>query len=964
MSRIVSDLVVQAHAAAAESLAWHFHVLLKDRARSDWARIVQAVDFGYASDLDERTSEHQPVGFDHLAISRVFRRRLRPILHGTGLSHHIWEQDEKNQGFYSLFPRETMPSGRQTPRRTRASAIVQQLLRDCRDFRQADKATRANDLNLQVTIPSPLAVAGRLLADPSSEGSQTYAWAALQEWVRERIEQEIGGPIDVSFAAVSEALTTINNPWKTSKPIIADLAQNGATVVFVCNVLALRGLAAMRVDAGYLSDTVEWQASAPLSTLDDPEFSVWSMTQQMDHRLAMLWLGDRNASGEFLINPRVVDLPSAGELLNLIEGLPVPFEGGDTVFQGGVRLSSDRSLVATISGDFGTGKTLFGLGLAAALAPLGCRTLFLSCEESAADITNRLVEAAPRALFRNMPLFKALNPEHFRLGSLNTPKAGEMPALGWFSAGQLEVTDAGQSLADPTSALEALLRDAREYAEIFRPFRENQGGDVRLPRFARPVIIIDGLHQLFDSPDSWDLLDSSLRSLIDTCRDLGAIFLFSFAKEAGGLERLEYLCDLIIEVERAGHDKPSEAPYRIFQLLKARRQPARTGAHLFHIKGDEGFRLKPSVDARMQDLKAQMWWSPTERQAVFLTSGTPQGFRQTPDDAPAQTLAVANHSQMLVIGHGSSGKAGFGLYVLHRRWFDTDLLVNDRQRRLPIGSPPELPKWKQVLAQSGLPIRSEPQYLETRVLVISFLYQRSYYDELTKRLSAKRRGKPERLSEDRYGPIDAMEPMEFAPLPDRLWTDTIELYPGMLSVEDFLAKVEKRLTAAERSGFPYTGVLVDGLHNVFVQFPALENESAFWGMFYNVLRRRRVTVVTTHTEFDISGKHSRGHATSGAGMSMSYDFAQAERKIAPLLSALVSGADYLFDLSPSTDIGSEAYLLTPRAVLGDNISGRVYAWDKGRLQLEAAPDLARVRRIDERPDMAIRLAQNLVRFMS
>lgn len=957
MSQVVADLVVQAHAAAAEAIAYHYRSLLGSHPRDRWGRVVQALDYGYVNDLDERVTPNQPVGFDHVAVSRIFRRRLRPILHGKQMSHHIWEQDE-DQGMFSLFGRDPGPGFiSPPPRRTRASAIVQQMTRDCRDFRQADKATRTNELSLQVTIPSPLAVAGRLLGDPHSEGSQTYALAALQEWIRELIEDAAEESIDLSYAAVADALTLITNRWKTSKPISADLRNNGSTVVFLCNVLALRGIAAMRVDAGYLSDLAAWSTEAADSADVDPAFSSLPATRAMDARLAGLWLGLRDATvAEFIINPRVTELPSAGEMLNLVDSLPVPFEGGDTIFQGGIRLSPEKSLVATISGEFGSGKTLFGLSLAAALAPLGCRTLFLSCEESPQDITSRLIEAAPKALFRNLPLFKALDVTDFRLRTLN--RSSEGPDLGWFAAAQLQIKDVTEA-ANPSSALETLLRDILNYAEIFKPWSSPDSPP--LPRFARPVVIIDGLHQLFDAPETWDVFDSSLRSLIETCRSLGAIFLFSFAKEAEGLDRLEYLCDLIIEVERGGHDDPSDAPYRVFQLLKARRQPARTGAHIFHLKGDAGFRLKPSVDARVQEIKKQMWWSPTEREAIFLTSEPPAGFRPGPrGETASPALSVANHGQILVVGHGSSGKAGFGLYILHRRWFDTTMLVNDRQRRLPMARAlADLPKSKQVIAEANLPVRSEAQYLETRVLVISFLYQQTYYDELTNKLS-RRRTKTDRPGGG-YDNVEALEPMEFAPLPDRLWTDTIELYPGMLSVEDFVAKIEKRLAAAERSGFPYTGVLVDGLHNVFVQFPQLEKDSAFWGMFYNVLRRRRVTVVTTHTEFAINAQGLNPERRRP--LSMSYDFDQAERKIAPLLSALISGADYLFDLSPAYESGAPQYLLTPRAMLGDNLGDRTFVWDKQRLQLDALPDVPRTRRSEERDAMALHLGRNLLHLL-
>ncbi|WP_295226025.1 hypothetical protein [uncultured Brevundimonas sp.] len=962
MTTVVSDLVVQTQAAASEAIARHYYNLLSTRPRNLWGRVAHALDYKYVADLDERTSSDQVIGFDHIGTSLVFRRRLRPILHQSQASHHIWERDD-DQGLVSLFPRKEEVGSisiERAPRRTRASALVQKMIRDCRDFRQADKATRRrDDLAQQVTVPSPLAIAGELLTDPANPGSQAYAWAALQEWVRERIEAEMDQPIDLSFAAVSEALILINNRWRTSKPIAS---KNEATVLFICHVLALRGVAAMRVDVGYLVDVISGQFERGTQDDDTPAFLASDMTWQMDGRLQELWLGTSGRPSGFIVNPRVTELPSAGELLNLVDSLPVPFEGGDTVFQGGIRLASNRSLVATISGEFGTGKTLFGLSLAAALAPLGCRTLFLSCEESADDITDRLVEAAPRSLFRTLPLFRALNEADFRLKTLSGRQAGARE-LGWFSAAHLKL-DRGSAGFNTSAALETFLKEARETADIFSPWANGDPAD--RPRFARPVIIIDGLHQLFDEQDSWDFLDNALRSLIETCRDLGAIFLFSFSAEREELRRLEYLCDLIIEVERGGHNLPADKPYRIFQLLKARRQPARTGAHLFHIKGDAGFRLKPSVDARVQQLKTQSWWAPSEGDAIFLTNDPPPGFRSPDSDARlSNSLSVANHGQVLIIGHGSSGKAGFGLYLLHRRWFDLDLTLSDRQRRLPIGNAPaDLPPRKRAIVEAGLPVRSDVAYLETRVLVISFLYQQSYYDDLTRKLRARRRRRPDR-EDSWYASIEEREPMEFAPLPDRLWTDTIELYPGMLSVEDFLAKVEKRLGAAEMSGFPYTGVLVDGLHNVFVQFPALEKESSFWGMFYNILRRRRVTVVTTHTEFDIN---ARNETASGArGLPIAYNFDQAERKIAPLLSALISGADYLFELSPSYEVGSPVYRLTPRAMLGDNVGGQAYSWDKRRMQLEPLAHLgAKGARStgDERIEMVQRLAERMTSFLA
>jgi hypothetical protein len=192
--------------------------------------------------------------------------------------------------------------------------------------------------------------------------------------------------------------------------------------------------------------------------------------------------------------------------------------------------------------------------------------------------------------------------------------------------------------------------------------------------------------------------------------------------------------------------------------------------------------------------------------------------------------------------------------------------------------------------------RSTPgtAFYEARTLVISFLYQASYYKALSRRL--------------RYAASDE----EISPLPNRAIVDVISLYPGGLAPEDFLAKVENYLIAAEQRGLPYTGVLIDGIHNVFVQYPMLEYAVTFWPQLYNTLRRQGVTVVTTHTEFELR------HSALQSGFPLA-DFEQAQKKAAPLLSVLVSAADYVFELAPTEFEGrGMEYRLSVRGMLGED----------------------------------------------
>ena len=157
--------------------------------------------------------------------------------------------------------------------------------------------------------------------------------------------------------------------------------------------------------------------------------------------------------------------------------------------------------------------------------------------------------------------------------------------------------------------------------------------------------------------------------------------------------------------------------------------------------------------------------------------------------------------------------------------------------------------------------------------------------------------------------------------------DVVSLYPGAITPEDFLAIVEAKLVAAEFRGLAYTGVLIDGIHNVFVQYPSLESDTAFWPQLYSLLRRRGVTVVTTHMDFSL-----RDHEASGRGFEL--DFEHAQRKSAPLLSALVSAADYVFEVTADHYAnGQTDHRLYPRTALGEDPPLGYVTWDRAQLRL-------------------------------
>ena len=157
-------------------------------------------------------------------------------------------------------------------------------------------------------------------------------------------------------------------------------------------------------------------------------------------------------------------------------------------------------------------------------------------------------------------------------------------------------------------------------------------------------------------------------------------------------------------------------------------------------------------------------------------------------------------------------------------------------------------------------------------MIVSFLYPESFYKELSDNLT--------RLFRYEYPEISRSVRRE-SPI------EVLHFLPGFLNPEDLADKIESTLERGDLEGFPYDGVLLDGLHNVFLQFPRLAKNSMVWPILYGLLSTRDLTVVSTHTTFSM---------TSSAGPAKDTEFVFGEAR--PLLHALVQAADYYFELEP------------------------------------------------------------------
>jgi KaiC/GvpD/RAD55 family RecA-like ATPase len=892
---IVSNLVLAVLEASSQSLSSHYEAVFKETQTFD-DEYSKSLDLarGWTEDLSDRLRDREP-GFSHASVTRIFFARLSPLLRKAreglriqrGVDRHIWSQDYDRQ-VRSLFPTgaalgtsddETLPDKIRN-RRTRVSAIVQQALLLNRRVLRAEKSVTSKhnprDEDPSVFVPSPFYIAFQILTDPEIPASEAFALAAIRCEIKRRLENNVGS-LSLSHENLTKALDVIRGRSSTSKR-----ARSGGRIrpeaLFLFHYLAAKGVLALQL---------EWTEKRPDARVDRLLKSVDNLFEVGSSPDAKRSLGTFVG---FRLHPDHSALPTASELLNELEGLPLPVEGASAIFHRGLRFGSRGDIVAAISGPFGAGKTSVCLSLAASLAPLGCRTLFLSCEETDGDIQLRLEEARPHYVAQSTPLFRFVSLDDVR---------GLRSDQRWFQAHKLRLRSSKDESdkSNVVGELKLVIDEALNEAPLFEPFR-SPADRSRLPPFARRVIVIDGFHQLFREEAARGAdIEHSLRELIDHCRDQNAVFFFTVAAGEPEMHRLEYLCDLVIELGRRGFDSPSDAATRIFKVLKARRQPAMTGAHLFHITGEKGFRVKLNVASHADNAKTLKWIEPTPSVRIFI------GHEHV-------GVAIQNRGQILVYGRGSSGKAGLGLYILHRRPIDAvKLKLSNVSADLFETSAAD------QFVDGQLDI---PRFYESRTLVVSFLYQGQYYRTLGKRFPTA-----SRLQSSQSSMLEKLS------APNHAIIDTIPLYPGRLTPEDFLAKVENRMRSAELRGLPYTGVLIDGIHNVFVQFPQLQDDIAFWPQLYNLLRRRGVTVVTTHTEFELA-------ISSQGGGASQIDFEHARKRMAPLLSVLVSSADYRFELSAVMKRSLQTqYRLYVRGMLGEDPPTGYGIWNRQQCRLES-----------------------------
>ena len=561
---------------------------------------------------------------------------------------------------------------------------------------------------------------------------------------------------------------------------------------------------------------------------------------------------------EFRIAPGLVDLPDTQELLNNLMGVPVPLAGGATVFFGGLQRAHDNSLVMSVSGSAGTGKTSFALGLAASLAPFGTKCLYCTFEEDAETLSRRSI---------------SLIPQYFRRLTLPNMEAG------WLHPVNLDPTRIKNV---KSFAMEYLPVIKEQLAAVMKPAGPSVGS---LPGVAPVLVVIDSLTTIIESPEASQLEDFC--TFVNELKHLNCIVLLLSAEGIPQGSRLEYLVDSVINLRHEHLDVAKEKPVRLFRLVKSRLQMSRPGSHVLHLSGERGFRISPQLPSQLDSHKIHKTPLPEFSEVLDTLRVDGKGASDARQLAllnnviPERLINIYPRSKILIHGHGSSGKATIALRILMSH---------------------------SLVAKTGEKAKSNLTYKRSRILAISFLYPEKFYFDTFRTLS--------------HG-------MSAESIPD---LDVMALTPGFTGPEDFVDRVLLEIERGHLEGRPYTGVLLDGLHNTFLQFPALQENPMVWPALYSLLSHHELTIVTTFTTFSKTHPSRTRHNSDDEELILKGQL--------PFLHVIVQGTDFYLTVEPRDPKHHDrTFHITVESALGQRIPSVALTWNADNHEFEKLEEL-------------------------
>jgi KaiC/GvpD/RAD55 family RecA-like ATPase len=538
---------------------------------------------------------------------------------------------------------------------------------------------------------------------------------------------------------------------------------------------------------------------------------------------------------QFRLSQKYERLPPPADFMNEILGVPVALRGMENVFFNGIKPSVSAGLVIQLAGGPGSGKTTFALALAAALAPIGTQTIYFSFEEGAGDLVSKLRQ-------QSQP----------RLNRLSYHTSSEDEWFKVLSVGPRSLEEVENNLVGP-------------FADVINEnLRANlDGGSERRVLPPLPfLVVLDSLSALaLESLEGKALAPGigpgrqRLARFVELCRKLRVLVVL-ITSDNSSWGDLDYLVDMVINLRVDGASEHDHKPVRLFSLSKSRHQISRHGTHIFHLSGDSGFRIAPQLSSQMdaqQDVRQLLFDRVHFIEAMNIRRTASGGYRYQP------LISLHARSQLLIQGKGSSGKAGLALKIaLSPKYTDQGF----------------------VAGQPG-----------SKVLILSFLYPATYYNGLQARLQ---RGMQRESIVTKLRGFDTQAIDRY--VKDLPPVDVIHLVPGVLHPEDLHSKMIRQLEAGRLSGRPYTSVIVDGMHNLALQFPGASDSSYLFPIMYGTLSRANVTTITTFTSLSLPGSSDLANA---------YTTEESEFRLKvhlPLLHTLVQASDYVLQVRSSDNL--------------------------------------------------------------
>ncbi|MGO6684607.1 RAD55 family ATPase [Rhizobium leguminosarum] len=702
--------------------------------------------------------------------------------------------------------------------RTRISSLIRQAFSESLDA-HFDTEGKNTGRKRAVVIPSPLAVVYDYLTVPAHPGTRAYPLLSLRNFLFEVygiIPDELNDHPRYKKFSVSDLELALSSIRTSIRPRFYSAGQdklpaqgNSAVGTFVRQFLAMKGIFHLRFDS--IEDCHEYLSSGRFLTKIKIELE----------------------RSEYLER-----LPEMGELVNEIWGLPIPIRGADTVFRGGLKFSARKGLVCALHGGPGSGKTSLSLGIGASLSGFGIKTIFFTAEETAEDLYRRT---------------NGLLADEIRRLSFMPDDASD-----WLKIVRFRMPPAGGQV----NLLDELKKRFQEIASAIRTQTKITAEQIHSgpPAPCQTVVVLDGLHDLATRAmsdrngrsSSAQPAAQELHDFIDVCRDLQALVILTTGTDWTADTSLDYLVDVAMRLSHETGSEVGAKPDRVLTLSKARHQLCSPGAHGLQIAGEKGVRLTPQMSyqldrraiwaTRLPDQSAyknvmrlvtdtrELRLFPTESDRAI---GPVTAFQELPGE-----VKIYRRSNIFINGEGSGGKAALALKIAIAPYFSSSREAYIRRRE--------------------------------KILIVSFLYPKAYYENIHNRLT--------RLLSREYGRPGTQADS---------YIDVIHLYPGHLKPGVLFNRIEWQLEAAELDGDPFTTVIIEGIHNVFLQFPEIEKQSLFWPQLYSMLRTRDVSIISTHALLTV-------FVDSADDRNLKLD----DRRSEALRHALVQKTDYRFEVYP------------------------------------------------------------------